>query len=249
MIRWDCRQCGEPLEAPDALVATTIDCPKCATPGRVPGPARGIGTRHWRRWRRIRRIGVGVFFTVIAVGWLWQATPRGKTLPEPRDPLTMLRAARLLEMDEWVFVSEGMYDAGGGIGLLRFVVYERGVGDVRLTASLNSLSDNMDALAMLVFRAHGQPDESGASKEPAAGVVALQMIRLIPDSAETIARISSQLEAARHVEGSRVRKEVTATTASGWRLTLLDYLTYSPRTEEPQVLIELTASRSTVAGW
>ncbi len=34
MLNWDCRQCGESLEAPESLGRETINCPACGTPSR-----------------------------------------------------------------------------------------------------------------------------------------------------------------------------------------------------------------------
>ena len=46
MINWECRQCQEPMEAPESLQGEPLDCPHCGTSQRVPyahrdsGPAR-----------------------------------------------------------------------------------------------------------------------------------------------------------------------------------------------------------------
>jgi len=78
MITWNCRQCGESLEAPESAASETMECPKCGIPtkpGSVGAPktgrrgagssGRGPGSHGARYSYEVRLVSQGVLGTLL----------------------------------------------------------------------------------------------------------------------------------------------------------------------------------------
>ena len=100
MITFHCKNCGEPLEAPDSLVYGSLVCPRCKKPQTVPGeisipPSRSTKIRQpaidqwifgipsllwllWTLWTALRYCSLEVesntlfeFYLMISAGFAW----------------------------------------------------------------------------------------------------------------------------------------------------------------------------------
>lgn len=73
MIRWNCRQCGEGMEAPESmLTGGDVRCPKCYAVNCVPSNTEGLTTSRIRShvWSTIAAVAA-VLIVGLFLGFLW----------------------------------------------------------------------------------------------------------------------------------------------------------------------------------
>jgi len=154
---------------------------------------------------------------------------------QPNGPITVSQVCRMLEIDGWRFASDKT------IGGLRFLSYERGIGEVECAGEfIEDFAKPGGLVWSYAFSARG-PADTKMDKLTMLAIISSSLKAFVPDATEAISRA---LRTSQEIRDTGLhRNEGVATTGSGWRITVIEYLSYSKARKEDVAFVTVTVDQ------